>query len=237
MEQLTAPLLVVSPHLDDAVLSCGELLAQYPGSSVVTVFAGTPAAGEMLTQWDAACGFVSAAQAMQLRRDEDAAALRLVSAWPRRLDFLDGQYGPSPAVAEIRDALGAVVRALRPSTICFPAGLFHTDHALVHRAAMALRDQRGAGQRGGNTGPGERWVMYEDALYRRHPALLQRCLAHLHAAGIAVTPLAAPSDHSRASKRNAVACYASQLRGLLTVANGHADAFAPEGYWHLECAP
>lgn len=35
-------LLVVSPHLDDAVLSCGCWLASRPGAAVVTVFAGRP---------------------------------------------------------------------------------------------------------------------------------------------------------------------------------------------------
>jgi len=41
---MTAPTrwLVISPHLDDAVFSCRQLLAQAPGSVVVTVFAGIP---------------------------------------------------------------------------------------------------------------------------------------------------------------------------------------------------
>ena len=33
---------VVSPHLDDAVLGCGRFLAVHPGATVVTVFAGNP---------------------------------------------------------------------------------------------------------------------------------------------------------------------------------------------------
>jgi LmbE family N-acetylglucosaminyl deacetylase len=43
-------LLVVSPHCDDAVLSCGSLLETHPGSAVVTVFAGTQPAGQPLTE-------------------------------------------------------------------------------------------------------------------------------------------------------------------------------------------
>ncbi len=38
-----ARVVVVSPHLDDAVLGCGQLLAAWPGATVVTVFAGKPA--------------------------------------------------------------------------------------------------------------------------------------------------------------------------------------------------
>ena len=33
---------VVSPHPDDAVLSCGQFLARHPGTTVITVFCGQP---------------------------------------------------------------------------------------------------------------------------------------------------------------------------------------------------
>jgi hypothetical protein len=36
-------LLVVSPHLDDAVFGCGELIASRPGATVARLFAGPPA--------------------------------------------------------------------------------------------------------------------------------------------------------------------------------------------------
>ena len=35
-------IVVVSPHLDDAVLGCSYLLARCPGTSGVTIFAGRP---------------------------------------------------------------------------------------------------------------------------------------------------------------------------------------------------
>ena len=35
---------VLSPHLDDAVLGCGRLLSAHPGATVVTVYAGAPEA-------------------------------------------------------------------------------------------------------------------------------------------------------------------------------------------------
>ena len=50
--------LVVSPHFDDAALGAAHLLGSYPGSTVITVLAGRPAAyPDEVTPWDAASGF------------------------------------------------------------------------------------------------------------------------------------------------------------------------------------
>ena len=49
--------LVVSPHCDDAVFSCGDLIA-HPRASVVTIFAGHLPSGSDLTPWDASSGFM-----------------------------------------------------------------------------------------------------------------------------------------------------------------------------------
>jgi len=53
----SGPVAVISPHLDDAVFACGELLAARPGSVVITVLAGRPPRDLPLTPWDAASGF------------------------------------------------------------------------------------------------------------------------------------------------------------------------------------
>ena len=228
MDTLTSPVLVISPHLDDGVFSCGQLLAHNPGSWVVTVFAGEPTNGAVITSWDTACGFGNAAQAMQARRAEDAAATAMVSARARWLDFLDSQYGATPGVEAVSDALSALIRELAPSTVCFPAGLFHSDHVLVHDAVLALLRRQ----------PRRDWIMYEDALYRRQPGLLQTRLGRMQAHGIAVTPLRLPMpDASWALKSAALACYGSQLRALRSVAAGHEDALAPEGYWRVAVPP
>src|SRR5436853_287558 len=52
-------MVAISPHLDDAVLSCGQLLAARPGSVVITVFAGMPRDGSQQTDWDRRCGFAN----------------------------------------------------------------------------------------------------------------------------------------------------------------------------------
>jgi len=39
---MSGDVLVVSPHCDDAVFSCGDFLVAHPRASVVTIFAGRP---------------------------------------------------------------------------------------------------------------------------------------------------------------------------------------------------
>jgi LmbE family N-acetylglucosaminyl deacetylase len=214
--------LVVSPHLDDAVFSCGDWLACHPSANVATVFAGVPGGRTGSFPWDAACGFSDARQAVAARRAEDHAALALLSARPIWLDFLDSQYCDSPQPPALRDSLSDVVERTGADTVLFPAGLYHSDHELVHAAMLELcRARRRL-----------RWIMYEDALYRRSAGWLQRRLAALLAAGFCATPFAAPAA-AGAPKRAALACYRSQLRAL----HQPADLVAPEGYWRVEPAP
>jgi len=50
--------IVVSPHLDDAVLGCARFMAVHPGVTVVPVFAGNPEAyPEPMRTWDVQSGF------------------------------------------------------------------------------------------------------------------------------------------------------------------------------------
>lgn len=224
-------LLVISPHLDDAVLSCAEAIACAPRATVITVFAGTPRDGAMRTDWDQRAGFGSADEAMRARRDEDAAAMALLDAEALWLDFLDSQYGDTPQAEAIADALLRIVRERKPDAVLLPAGLFHSDHALTHDAALRLR-QRLAGE-------DLDWRMYEEAHYRRIADFLQRRLSKLLDDGIEATPLPAEVELDAARRKEAaIGCYASQLRALAAkVRDGHADAFAPECFWRLRDLP
>jgi LmbE family N-acetylglucosaminyl deacetylase len=65
---------VISPHLDDGVFSCGDLLASHPGAAVVTVFAGGPSSSTDIKPWDAAAGFHPGDNVMAARRAEDQTA-------------------------------------------------------------------------------------------------------------------------------------------------------------------
>src|SRR5690242_3070034 len=90
------PVLVISPHLDDAVFGCGQLLATYPGSVVITALAGRPASYATVTPWDELAGFAPGEDVIAARRAEDHAALAILQASPVWLDFSDDQYGNSP---------------------------------------------------------------------------------------------------------------------------------------------
>lgn len=214
--------LLVSPHLDDAVFSCGDWLAAHPRTLVATVFAGAPR-GAMHTPWDAACGFADGREAVAARRAEDRAALAALGARALWLDFLDSQYLDSPGPEALRQALCGVLAQSSAGTVLFPAGLYHSDHELVHAAMLALCRAH----------PRRCWIMYEDALYRRGPGRLQRRLAALLAGGWSATPLAAPAPAAAGAKRAALACYRSQLRAL----GRPSDLVAAEGYWRVEPLP
>jgi LmbE family N-acetylglucosaminyl deacetylase len=226
---------VISPHLDDAVLGCGAFLAGRPGATVVTVCAGTPDPADRLTEWDAACGFASAREAVAMRRAEDRSALALLGARPQWLDYLDDQYGGGPAparwLADVAHELRCSLRAADTEVVLCPLGLFHRDHERVHAAARLVL----AGERH------RAWYAYEDALYRSIPGLVQQRLAHLAAHDIVATPVrdaaSLASGAAIRAKRQAIRCYASQLRGLDTPGRpGYLDALAPESYWLLSPA-
>lgn len=219
-------LLVVSPHLDDAVFGCGELMLRKPGALCVTVFAGVPRDPDRLTDWDRDAGHASALEALACRRGEDAAALRLLGAVPHWLPFTDDQYGErTPATrAEVAAMLIALIDAHAPDTIAIPLGLFHRDHVLTHEAAVVALRAR----------PACDWLAYEDALYRRIPGLLSERLAALAAHGLPAMPWGALESAADSPKRRAVRRYGSQLRALSRPGRpGDVDLFTPERYWHL----
>jgi len=222
------PLLVVSPHLDDGVLGCGELLAGEPGAVVLSLFAGPGQNPDVCTEWDAACGFTSARQALAVRAIEDDTALGLLQAMPSRLDFPDDQYrevGDRVSVEGLAGAIRQAVNRYQPRSVAIPFGLFHRDHALAHEASLRVAREIHECA----------WLAYEDAFYRRIPGLLQQRLCALASMGWVVTPMPAPEQRRSTAKQRAVQCYASQLRGLESPGRpGRLDAFAPEGYWRLK---
>ena len=138
----------------------------------------TPKQAGMRTDWDLRCGFANAQEAMAQRRQEDRRALATLRAQPVWMDFIDSQYGPAPGEDDIARSLRQVLRALGPTPVLLPMGMFHADHLLVHRAclkALAHWPDRPA-------------LAYEDALYRAKTGLLQQRLTELAAQGITATP-------------------------------------------------
>lgn len=216
--------MVVSPHCDDAVFGCGELLADRPGSAVITVFAGRPGSDVPLTRWDAAAGFGEGDDVMGHRHAEDRAAMAVLGARPRWLPFRDAQYGGPIGPDAVVAGLATAVRAYRPDVVAIPLGLFHDDHKTTHEAGLRLARRW----------PQLTWLVYADALYRRIGGLVEEQLARLRSAGLGPVPLPPPPVRRDELKRRAVACYASQLRALAGPQYaGHDDVFEPERYWRL----
>src|SRR5271165_7049564 len=98
--------IILSPHFDDAVLSCWEVLAGAGEVLVVNVFAGEPPAGT-LGWWDELAGASDSAAAVSARIEEDRQALALAGRAAVNLPFLDSQYRQDD------QAPGEIVQALR----------------------------------------------------------------------------------------------------------------------------
>lgn len=220
---MSAEHLFVSPHLDDAVFACGQWIASSPSSIVVTIFAGAPPADAVLTAWDAECGFGDGDDVVAARRAEDRAALALLGATPIWLDFRDDQYGEPRTAQTIADTLASVIGPERAAAIHFPLGLFHRDHLRASDACAMLVDRVTA----------HAFHVYEDALYRRIAGAVDERRNALRERGLDLvrcTPSLACDAQSR--KREAVACYRSQLRALRT-REAHGDLDAPEAHWRV----
>lgn len=219
------PVLVLSPHLDDAVFACGRLLASVPSATVATIFAGRPPPDIPLTEWDRASGFHSGDDVIGARRNEDRAALGLLGATPLWLDFRDRQYGLPPESDEVAERLERVLDERHPEMVFFPLGLFHSDHHLTYDAALLLLGRH----------PELEWVAYEDRLYRRLQGLGEEKIGHLRRIGLAPQPIRFPELADASDRKSrAVAQYRSQLRALATPGRpGHQDVFGTEAYWRL----
>jgi LmbE family N-acetylglucosaminyl deacetylase len=131
---------VLSPHLDDAVFSLGGTIAGAVRTGrrvdVVTVFAGDPRATAPAGEWDRAAGFASAGAAATTRRREDRAACRILGANPIWLPFSDEQYGPAESDDDVWS--GVVPHLEGACTLLMPGfPLTQHDHRRVTDLALA----------------------------------------------------------------------------------------------------
>lgn len=212
---MTVPLVVVSPHLDDAVLSCGRLLAAHPGAVVVTVFAGPPP-DDRLVEWDRLAGFVAGDDVMTRRQREDRRALRVLRARPVWLGLRQDVYRDAPLdVAALRAQVAAVIEVADPALVAVPIGLHHPDHLAV---ADAL---------GGALPDRQTWLYADQPYATGLPHLLPARLARLPA----LRPVPGPA-RGRWRKTLAISAYRSQLRALGGGIPRHIGG-APETYWEV----
>lgn len=196
------PVVIISPHLDDAILSCGQFMADWPGCVVYTVCGGTPPEGTPPSTYDEHCGFSSPAAGLAVRRDEDRRAVGLLRGVSMYGHVIDNQYRTEPfpqknVIAE----LVRVIEQIRPVRVFGPLGLLHPDHVEVSDAtieAMAV------------VGNGVELVLYEELPSRIiDPLDVFRRLDVVDACGYDVELLPASSERL-GEKLVAVGEYASQ---------------------------
>jgi biofilm PGA synthesis N-glycosyltransferase PgaC len=137
-----APVLVLSPHLDDAALDCWSVL-ETPGApvTVATVFAGAPRS-PLPGRWDRVAGAGDAVALTRARQAEDREARARPGARVVHQRFVDESHrraSAPPSFQAIDAALVAQVPAA--ALVLAPAvlGVPHPDHAAVRDLALALR--------------------------------------------------------------------------------------------------
>jgi hypothetical protein len=130
---------ILSPHLDDAVLSCWHVLTEPGDVMVVNVFAGVPAGLRAPAWWDEYTGATDSGERVRERIKEDRRALVLAGREPTNFGFLDEQYREHAQPLE--QLIEQIEQRLPPDAdIYAPAALTnHTDHMLVRAAALQLR--------------------------------------------------------------------------------------------------
>lgn len=253
----------LSPHLDDAVMSCGGTIhAQTRRGDrvlVVTLFAGSPAdvdltpfTRELWERWGAAQDPVAA------RRAEDLTALGTLGAEALHLPHQDCVYRRHPASGEalypavehifaevhpaeaaladalVRDAQDLLAREFEPIVYAPLAAGHHVDHQIARRAAMRLLAE------------GTAVAFYEDWPYAGDDETVSRALDG--GAGCWQRHIASLSEEAMVAKGDAVACYVSQIstfwpnlaamrRALYEHARRVGGRGLGEGFWSLTCPP
>jgi LmbE family N-acetylglucosaminyl deacetylase len=221
--------LVISPHFDDAVLSCGHWIGAHPGTVVATVCSGDPGPGVPASQgWDAKAGFQTGSDAANARQAEDLAALNVLRGEQRLLGYLDAPYRSGELLDEVglEETVVALLDELQPSCCLVPLGLFHPDHQSTGRAARAALKRRSD-----CTAIAFRDLPY--AFMPDHPSLEADGLALLQAEGMRVLEFPVTAPLSKDVKKSAVKCYPTQLRLLNKRLWKRTLELSSERFWRL----
>lgn len=260
---MTVKHVYLSPHLDDAVLSCGGAIYRHATAGdpvlVITIFAGeytgdkrSPFAQVQHDQWG------NWSQIMALRRAEDKAALTLLGAEGRYLDHLDAVYRSDPDGAWMYVDLETLFGELNPGDPLAEGGTVELADQIV--GIISRDDQQviyaplGVGHHVDHQilhtaarhlfGMGYRVVFYEDYPYAEQPDMLESALAAAKDGGghLEAIPLE-PAD--LLAKVSALRYYGTQMAVLFGgveampnrvwafAATRSAEMALAERIWHL----
>jgi LmbE family N-acetylglucosaminyl deacetylase len=221
-------ILYLSPHLDDASLSCGGLIHQQACAglsvAVLTIFAGSarteirsPFAAHLESAWG------TQGDAIAMRRQEDFEALAVLGAepihWPHedaiyRLhttkgvpvyaarDDIFGKVNPRDPVKPraLAAEIGRLWRGMgRPKLYAMLAAGHHVDHQVVQNAVLHLMKR---------SSPEVIW--YEDYPYAADQEAVRLAVAQSPLSGLQPESIAL-SEEDLAAKLDSIACYRSQI--------------------------
>lgn len=134
--------LVISSHLDDAVLSASHVLMNAQ-CSVLTVFAGPPPDSITLTPWDALTGASSSSERHHERIAENHRALGILGTAGHCLDEPEKQFrrGRSPNTPRISKEIASQLSGVK--TLWIPAGIGRDpDHLLARNITLSALQAR-----------------------------------------------------------------------------------------------
>jgi LmbE family N-acetylglucosaminyl deacetylase len=140
-------IVILSPHFDDAVLSCWSVLTGPADVEVLNVFTGAPARPTDLTEAELLTGADDALARARERADEDRAALAVAGVRARNVGLLDhphwaagrrlARWRTGHRLRELREAIGRHLD--RRARLYVPAALGgHPDHVLVRELGCRL---------------------------------------------------------------------------------------------------
>jgi LmbE family N-acetylglucosaminyl deacetylase len=133
-------IVVVSPHLDDGVLSLGASIASWARAGAIvellSVLGCDPGSAAPAGGWDRRGGFATEGESARARREEDRRACAVIGATPVWLPYGSVDYERHGDDAAVRDAVAAAVDGVDLVLVPgFP--LTHPDHDWLVRMLAA----------------------------------------------------------------------------------------------------
>jgi hypothetical protein len=241
----SGPLLLVSPHLDDAVFSCAALVERPEPIDVLTVASGAPDPPRQ-GWWDVQCGFASSAESIPARLAEDDAAFAGTPHRRSHLGLLELQYQPERTRAEAELIAGRVrdwVAANPEGVVAVPAGAGCSPRRTARWRRRLLRQNCSPPQH-----PDHVWVretvlealtgitalLYEEIPYLWGEPADAEAERAASSGGLSVDPFTVEVDPVQKARR--IAAYASQIAEI-SPSHGRLDdprtLPAEERYWLL----
>lgn len=209
----------LSPHLDDAALSCGGTIAASPERAlVITLCTATPSATDfnaVAIEFHAEWG-LTPDDVLRVRQAEGAEAMTILGVNYVYTDRLDAIYrmpeayhsratlyrhpvSNDPLLPQVRDLIDVLIAHAPQATIYAPLGVgHHVDHLTVFEGAIAC--------------PPDRIAFYEDINYALSPGAVEQRLAEI--GQTLVAEYLAFDAAALQKKIAAIAAYRSQMDAL-----------------------